>query len=81
MKLELLNTTVEKMIMAVDYFKKCPKCGGELSKIHTEVICSACEWNSAAWTVDREFACGFMYGARVKSINRRSKVDQYLCGG
>lgn len=58
MKLELrtkegLEKTA-KRTKPVDYFKKCPNCGGRnLIHLNPDVLCSSCDWDSLAWDVSR----------------------------
>ena len=38
----------------VDHFQKCPACGcKELIDVKPDVLCSVCDWDSAAWDVGR----------------------------
>lgn len=58
MKLQLVCAPSQerrkKRVKAIDHFKKCPACGcTSLIDVSPDVVCSRCDWLSAAWDVQR----------------------------
>lgn len=80
MKLQLICTASQerrkKRVKPVDHFEKCPACGcADLIDVSPDVVCSRCDWLSAAWDVERGGMDNPIIAAREFGFTRLTPIQ------
>ena len=65
----------------VDRFKHCPACGCKhLIRLDPDVVCSQCDWNSAAWDVNQGSMDNLLRAAK-EFTHEKSRAESRNCQG